>query len=321
MPASTTPAMSASAATADDRPVARSRGLSNRQREMLAGYLFVAPDFIGLFVFVGMPMLLALTMGFFDVNGFGQFTFVGLANYRKMMVDPVFWQCLRVTITYMVILVPALYVAGLGLALLVQRTNRFNTVMRSMFFAPQMVSLVVIGLVWQVMTVDKIGLLSRLFAFLGLGGVSLLGNPSLALYTTLFVTVWFLMGFYMLIFIGGLQDIPKEYYEAAEIDGATPVQSFWNITLPLLRPTSFFVLLISLVAAVAGGQAFDLVYVMTKGGPANATTVLIFYVYQQAFQYSAFGYAAAMASIVVLILMLATLLLFLLTRGGRFNND
>ena len=321
MPASTTPAMSASAATADDRPVARSRGLSNRQREMLAGYLFVAPDFIGLFVFVGMPMLLALTMGFFDVNGFGQFTFVGLANYRKMMVDPVFWQCLRVTITYMAILVPALYVAGLGLALLVQRTNRFNTVMRSMFFAPQMVSLVVIGLVWQVMTVDKIGLLSRLFAFLGLGGVSLLGNPSLALYTTLFVTVWFLMGFYMLIFIGGLQDIPKEYYEAAEIDGATPVQSFWNITLPLLRPTSFFVLLISLVAAVAGGQAFDLVYVMTKGGPANATTVLIFYVYQQAFQYSAFGYAAAMASIVVLILMLATLLLFLLTRGGRFNND
>lgn len=321
MPASTTPAMSASAATADDRPVARSRGLSNRQREMLAGYLFVAPDFIGLFVFVGMPMLLALTMGFFDVNGFGQFTFVGLANYRKMIVDPVFWQCLRVTITYMVILVPALYVAGLGLALLVQRTNRFNTVMRSMFFAPQMVSLVVIGLVWQVMTVDKIGLLSRLFAFLGLGGVSLLGNPSLALYTTLFVTVWFLMGFYMLIFIGGLQDIPKEYYEAAEIDGATPVQSFWNITLPLLRPTSFFVLLISLVAAVAGGQAFDLVYVMTKGGPANATTVLIFYVYQQAFQYSAFGYAAAMASIVVLILMLATLLLFLLTRGGRFNND
>ncbi len=321
MPASTTPAIRASAARADDPPVAHSRGLSNRQREMLAGYLFVAPDFIGLFVFVGMPMLLALTMGFFDVNGFGQFTFVGLANYRKMMVDPVFWQCLRVTVTYMVILVPALYVAGLGLALLVQRTNRFNTVMRSMFFAPQMVSLVVIGLVWQVMTVDKIGLLSRLFAFLGFGGVSLLGHPSLALYSTLFVTVWFLMGFYMLIFVGGLQDIPKEYYEAAELDGATPVQSFWNITLPLLRPTSFFVLLISLVAAVAGGQAFDLVYVMTKGGPANATTVLIFYVYQQAFQYSAFGYAAAMASIVVLILMLATLLLFLLTRGGRFNND
>ena len=153
------------------------------------------------------------------------------------------------------------------------------------------------------------------------GAVSLLGSPAFALYTTLFVTVWFLMGFYMLIFIGGLQDIPKEYYEAAEIDGAGRVQSFWNITLPLLRPTSFFVLLISLVASVAGSQAFDLIYVMTKGGPANATSVLIFYIYQQAFQYSAFGYAGAMASIVVVILMLATAVLFVLTRGGRFNYE
>jgi multiple sugar transport system permease protein len=221
----------------------------------------------------------------------------------------------------MVLLVPGLYLSGLGLALLVRRTNRFNTVMRAMFFAPQMVSLVVIALVWQVMTTDKIGMLPRVLSFLGIGGVSLLGNPALALYTTLFVTIWFLMGFYMLIFIGGLQDIPREFYEAAEIDGATPLQSFWNITLPLLRPTSFFVLLIALVAAVAGGQAFDLVYVMTKGGPANATSVLIFYIYQQAFQYSAFGYAAAMASIVVAILMLATLVLFLLTRGGRFNYE
>lgn len=288
---------------------------------MLAGYLFVAPDFIGLVVFVGIPMVLALTMGLFEVNGFGQFTFVGLANYQRMLGDQIFWQCLRVTLIYMVLLVPALYVSGLGLALLVHRTNRFNTVMRAMFFAPQMVSLVVIALVWQVMSADKIGLLPRALSLIGLSGVSLLGNPNLALYTTLVATVWFLMGLYMLIFIGGLQDIPKEYYEAAEIDGATGIQSFWNITLPLLRPTSFFVLLIALVASVAGTQAFDLVYVMTKGGPANATSVLIFYVYQQAFQYGAFGYAAAMASIVVVLLMLATVVLFMLTRGGRFDYE
>ena len=190
-----------------------------------------------------------------------------------------------------------------------------------MFFAPQMVSLVVIGLVWVLLTSDKVGLLPRTLALVGITGVSLLGSPSVALYTTLFVTVWFLMGFYMLIFIGGLQDIPREYYEAAEIDGAGRVQSFWHITLPLLRPTSFFVLLISLVASVAGSQAFDLIYVMTKGGPANSTSVLIFYIYQQAFQYSSFGYAGAMASIVVVILMLATAMLFLLTRGGRFNYE
>ncbi len=296
-------------------------GLSIRQREMLAGYLFVAPDFLGLLVFVGLPMLLALTMGFFDVNGFGQFTFVGLANYQKMLADQIFWRCLGITLTYMVLLVPSLYLSGLGLALLVQRSNRFNTVMRAMFFAPQMVSLVVIGLIWLLLSSDKVGLLPRLLATVGVTGISLLGSPNFALYTTLFVTVWFLMGFYMLIFIGGLQDIPKEYYEAAEIDGAGRIQSFWHITLPLLRPTSFFVLLISLVASVAGSQAFDLIYVMTKGGPANATSVLIFYVYQQAFQYSAFGYAAAMASIVVVILLLATAVLFLTTRGGRFDYD
>jgi multiple sugar transport system permease protein len=129
------------------------------------------------------------------------------------------------------------------------------------------------------------------------------------------------MGFYMLIFLGGLQDIPAQYYEAARIDGATARQSFWHITLPLLRPTSFFVLLVSLVAAVAGSQAFDLVYVMTKGGPANSTQMMIIYIYQQAFQYSAFGYAAAMASILVVLLLALTGVLFLMTRGGRFDYE
>src|SRR5690348_1093047 len=110
------------------------RGLSAKHREWVAGYLFLVPDFLGLFVFVGLPMLLALCMGFFDVNGFGAFEFVGLSNYSKMAADPLFWQCLRVTLTYVVLLVPSLYVSGLGLALLVRRTNRSNSVIRSMFF-------------------------------------------------------------------------------------------------------------------------------------------------------------------------------------------
>lgn len=302
-----------------ERP--RRSGLSAKHQEWLAAYLFLVPDVLGLLVFVGLPMVLALVIGFFDVNGFGAFTFVGFANYQRMAADPLFWQCLRVTGLYVVLLVPALYVSGLGLALLVQRTNRFNTVMRSMFFAPQMVSLVVIAVIWQLMSSDKVGVIARLFSSVGLSGVSILGNPAFALHTVVVITVWFLMGFYMLIFLGGLQDIPKEYYEAARIDGATPTQSFWNITFPMLRPTSFFVLLVSIVAAVAGSQAFDLIYVMTKGGPANSTQVIIVYIYQQAFQYSAFGYAAAMASILVVILLVLTGILFLLTRGGRFENE
>src|SRR5690606_12296901 len=200
------------------------------------------------------------------------------------------------------------------------KSNRFNSVIRSMFFAPHVVSLVVVALVWQLLSVATIGILSRLMSAFGIPCVSLLGDPNLALLAVVAVSLWFLMGYYMLIFLGGLQDIPVQYYEAAEIDGAGPVQRFWYITLPLLKPTSFFVLMILMVAAVAGAQAFDIIYVMTKGGPANSTAVLIIYIYQQAFGFGAFGYAAAMASILVAALVLMTAILFLFTRGGRFEH-
>ncbi|WP_210526177.1 carbohydrate ABC transporter permease [Rubellimicrobium arenae] len=305
---------------AGPRPAARRR-LSFRTREKIAGYLFVLPDALGLLVFVGLPMLLALGLGFFEVDGFGGYRFAGLANYRRMWADPLFWQSLGATLLYAAMLVPSLYVSGLGLALLVERTNAWNGVLRAIFFLPQMVSLVVVALIWKMLTVEKIGAISRALSPLGLGGISFLGNPDWAMFAVVFVSVWFLMGFYMLIFLGGLQDIPKEYYEAARIDGAGPLSSFWFITLPLLRPTSFFVLLVSLVTAVAGGAAFDLIYVMTKGGPANSTSLLIFYAYQQAFQYNSFGYAGAIASILVAVLLLVTLVMFLLTRGGRFQYE
>jgi multiple sugar transport system permease protein len=294
---------------------------SAKHREWIAGYLFVLPDALGLLVFIGLPMILALVLGFYEVDGFGSYRFVGLANYAKMMRDPLFWQSAKVTALYAVLLVPLLYASGLGLALLVQKTNRFNGIVRSMFFAPHMVSLVVVALVWQFLVVDKIGVLSRLAPAIGLGGISFLGDPNFALFTVVLVSVWFLMGYYMLIFLGGLQDIPAMYYEAATMDGASPIQRFWYITLPLLRPTSFFVIMISLVAAVAGSQAFDIIWVMTGGGPANSTSVLIVYIYQQAFGFGAFGYAAAMASVLVIALVLMTGLMFLLTRGGRFDNE
>ncbi len=295
--------------------------ISNRARERLAGYLFVAPDAIGLLVFVGGPMILSLSLGFFNVSGFGEYSFVGLDNYRRMIHDPLFWKSLRVTLVYIVTLVPSLYVTGLGLALLVQKDSRFNGVLRSLLFMPQTVSLVVVGLVWQVLLVDKIGLLNQFSSVFGLPNVSWLGDPRFALYTVVFISVWFLMGFYMLIFLGGLQDIPREYYEAARIDGAGPVQSFYKITLPLLQPTSFFVLLVSTVAAVCGSQSFDLVYIMTRGGPANSSSLAIFYIYQQAFLFNEYGYAAAMASVLVVFLMGITVLMFMLTRGGRFIYD
>jgi multiple sugar transport system permease protein len=313
--------MTSIAETAAPRAPVRRKGLSAKHREWVAGYLFVLPDALGLLVFLGVPMLLSLVLSVFEVNGFGGYTFVGAKNYVRLWHDPLFWKGAEVTALYAVMLVPMLYVCGLGLALLVQRTNRFNAVMRSMFFAPNMVSLVVVALIWQFMVIDKIGIISRLTATLGMAGMSFLGDPSFALITVVLVSVWFLMGFYMLIFLGGLQDIPAQYYEAAMIDGAGAIGRFWFITLPLLKPTSFFVIMVSMVAAVAGAQAFDIIWVMTQGGPANSTAVLIVYIYQQAFRFGAFGYAAAMASILVIALMIVTVIFFAVTRGGRFSHE
>lgn len=315
--------MSAASSTAipQTAATAKRRRLSARHREWIAGYLFVLPDALGLLVFVGGPMLLSLSLGFFGVTGFGGYRFVGLANYRRMLADPLFLESLKVTLLYVVLLVPSLYVTGLGLALLVHRRSRFSGLFRTLFFLPHMVSLVVVGLIWQVLLIDKIGVISRLSAAIGLGGLSWLGDPSLALYAIVGVSVWFLMGYYMLIFLSGLQDIPREYLDAARIDGAGPVAAFRHIILPLLRPTSFFVLLVSTVAAVAGAQTFDLVYVMTKGGPANSTSLAIYYIYEQAFQFGEYGYAAAMASVLVIILLAFTAILFRATRGGRFDYD
>jgi multiple sugar transport system permease protein len=295
--------------------------LSGKHRQWLAGYLFVLPDAIGLGLFIGLPAAMAVFVSVYSFDAFGSFTFVGTAHYRRMLVDPLFWTSLRVTCVFAVLLVPLLYVAGLGLALLVQRSNLYNAVMRSMLFAPQMVSLVVIGLVWQLLAVDKIGILPQMLVALGLEPISFLGDPKFALLTVTFVCIWFLMGFYMLVLLGGLHDIPKEYYEGAQLDGAGPITRFWYITLPLLRPTSFFVLLVSTVSAVAGSHAFDLVYVMTRGGPANSTLLLITYIYQQAFQFGDFGYASAMSAVLVAMLAALSGLFFLVTRGGRFQYD
>jgi multiple sugar transport system permease protein len=325
--------MSEAGQTDDELRMERARGLGSprsakprrfwtiTRKESVAAYLFILPDAIGLLLFVAFPMVLSLSLGFFNVDGFGSYKFVGLANYERMFHDPLFLKSLGITGLYVLILVPALYVTGLGLALLVSQKIWGIGLWRALFFMPYVVSLVVVGLTWKVLLIDKIGFVNRMLAIFSLPGRSWLGDPNFALGSILLVTVWFSMGYYMIIFLSGLQEIPREYYEAAKIDGAGPWRMFTSITLPLLRPTSFFVLLVSTVAAVAGSQAFDLIYIMTKGGPANSTSLAVFYIYQQAFQFNNYGYAAAMASSLVIVLLIITVTLFAATRGGRFHLE
>jgi multiple sugar transport system permease protein len=289
------------------------------RKEALAAWLLILPDFIGLLIFVALPMALSLGLGFFSVDGFGGYKFIGLANYNRMFHDPLFLKSIGITVVYVFCLVPGLYVSGLGLALLVRQKIPWIGVWRTLFFMPYVVSLVVIALIWKVLLIDKVGFINQMLELVGLQGRSWLGDPKFALGAVLVVTIWFLMGYYMIIFLSGLQEIPREYYEAARIDGAKPWAMFAKITLPLLRPTSFFVILVSTVAAVSGSSAFDLIYVMTNGGPANSTSLAVFYIYEQAFKFSNYGYAAAMASSLVVILLAITVVLFALTRGGRFH--
>ena len=296
----------------------RSNRKTAKRREALTAAVFLAPDVLGLLVFVAVPMALSIAMGFFQISGFGDYKFIGLDNYRRMMSDPLFWDSLRVTGIYVVCLVPLIFCVSLGLGLLIKQKLPAVGAFRTAFFIPYAVSLVVVGLVWEFMLEEQTGVVNRTLRNLGFEGESWLGDPALALGTVVAIGVWVQMGYYMIIFLAGLQDIPQEYYDAALIDGAGPWTTFRRITWPLLRPTSFFVLLMSTVAAVTGG--LELIFVLTDGGPANATSLAVFYIYQQAFRFGEFGYASAMGSFLVLIMVAFTAVLFAVTRGGRFDD-
>lgn len=294
------------------------RRLSRRHREWLAAGLFLAPDALGLLVFVGLPMVLSVVLSLFQVSGFGSYEFVGLGNYRRMVADPLFWDSMQTTGLYVLVLVPTLFVVSLGLGLLVQQRLPAVGFFRTAFFLPYVISLVVVGLLWKYMFDDQVGVVNTTLRSLGFDGVSWLGDPAVALYSVIAVFIWVMMGYYMIIFLAGLQEIPREFYEAARIDGAGPWTRFRTITWPLLRPTSFFVLVMSTVAAVTGG--FELIFVLTEGGPANSTSLAIYYIYQQAFVFGEYGYAAAMGTALVLVMMACAGVLFRITRGGRFDH-
>lgn len=299
--------------------IAGGRRAGRRRSEGAAAFAFLAPDGIGLLLFVAVPAVLALVVGLFEVDGFGNVEWAGLANFRLMAGDGLLWKSFGVTAVYAGLFVPLAFAVALGLALLVKDHFPGVGAVRAALFLPNTVSLVVIGLLWQFLLTDKTGLVSRLAAAVGLGGVSWLGDPDIALITLVLISVWFLMGYQMLIFLGGLQDIPRELYDAATVDGGGSWHRFRYVTWPMLRPTSFFVLVTSTINAVAGLQAFDLVFVTTSGGPANATSTIVYYAYQQAFLFGRFGYAAAISALLVALLGAITGALFALTRGGRFD--
>jgi multiple sugar transport system permease protein len=251
-------------------------------------------------------MVAAFYYSLTDWSGLGAETYIGLDNYDELLHDAAFGRSLKVTAVYTAAFVPLLVVFSLAFALLVNQRLRFNGFFRSMFFLPFMLSLVVSSLIWSFMLDERAGLLNLVLERFGMEPQAWLGSTTLAPWAIVMVTLWQAVGYNMIIFLAGLQDIPRDYYEAARVDGAGAWTRFRTITLPLLRPTMVFVLVIALIGAI---QLFDPIFVMTQGGPANATTTAVYYIYDNAFQGLRFGYASAASVVLFAILLITTVVL------------
>ncbi|MDM7886847.1 sugar ABC transporter permease [Curtobacterium sp. RHCJP20] len=282
------------------------RPTRRRARRFQPAWLFMAPSLLILGVFVLFPILRSLWYSFFDWTvGAATQQFVGFGNYVQLSRDPQFWNALRVTLEYTVVSVVLLVVLGFVAALLLQRDTLLNRIVRSVFFFPTIVSLVTIGLVWKFLLDPDIGLVGGLTALFGLPSVAWLQSTSLALPTVILVSVWKSIGFAMILFIAGLKGVPAERYEAADLDGANRWQTVWRITLPSIRPTLLFT---SMILTIQSFQVFDLVYVMTGGGPVFATDTLVNLLYRDGFVNYQTGYASAISWVLFVIIMLISLL-------------
>ena len=268
------------------------------------GYGFLLPDVLGLTFFVGLPIIGAFWISFHNWSLIGDSTWAGSRNYRTAEHDPAFRDALKITAIYTFSFVPLLYVCSLGLALLVNQKLRFTGLFRMAYFLPFMFSLAISSVVWTLLLDEWTGPINVALGWVGIPAQAWLGSERLALASVVAVTLWQSVGFGMIIFLAGLQDIPRSYYEAATVDGAGPWRRFSSITMPLLKPTTAFVLVISFIGAL---QVFDPIYIMTQGGPANSTTTAVFYIYQQGFKFLQFGYASALWVILFAIILVFTL--------------
>ena len=281
-----------------DAPVARNRA---RRRELITAVVMLAPSLLFLAAFTYWPIVRSLMYGFFDVQlGSTEIFYVGWENYQRLWHDALFWQSLRNTVVYMVITVPTSIGLALLLAVALDRKLRGTALYRSIFFYPVMVPSVAAGMVWVFLYAPGYGPINGLMEMLGLPKLEWLYDRQWALPAIIFMSIWKYAGYFMLILLAALQLVPRDLYEAARLDGVSGFRQLVHITVPLISPTLYFVVIIGVLHSY---QIFDYVFVMTQGGPADATNVLTFYIYQNAFQFQDIGTASAIANILLLVVM------------------
>lgn len=283
----------------------RKKKLSGRKRdERVAAYIFVAPAVILLIAFLVVPMIYTVYFsGFkYQIMRPDAMKFIGLENYQKLFSDKNFWLALKNTVYFTVIVVPCQCVLALALALLVSKKFRGVAVFRTMYFAPQLTSMVVISVLWSVLynANPNTGLINSILVSLGMSPIKFLSDASTAMNSIIFMSAWQGAGYQMMIFLAGLQGIPRDQYEAASVDGATKFKQFLYITIPGLKGTIKYVIMITMIQAM---KLFTQPYIMTQGGPKNSTKTLVYYIYTQGFQKGNFGYACSIAAVFFVIVV------------------
>jgi len=270
-------------------------------RKYLIGYLFVSVPVIWSIVFLLIPMFVSLLWSFTSYDGLHPAQLVGLQNYIELFRDPIFIHSLKNTTIFVLLGMSIGPTLGLLTALMLNQNVRFQALFRTAYFMPVMTSMVVVATIW-IMLYNRSGILNTILGLFGVGPIGWLSDPNWALFSVIIASIWQGFGFETVVYLAALQNIPKELYEAAIMDGASPTQSFWNITLPSLRAVMLFIYIYGIIGSY---QVFDQVYVMTQGGggPIYRTHTLVFYLFRK-FQDLRLGYASAIAYVLFVILLI-----------------
>ena len=295
----------------------RARGGLNRSNALTA-LAFLSPNLVGFLVFTLLPLGAAFLLAFAEWDTANPIVFVGLKNFQRMFKDETFKISLLNTIYYTVTTVPLTMICSLGIAVVLNQKIKALKFFRSAFFFPYVVSMVAVAVVWNMLLHPTMGPVNNFLSFLGMEKPpGWAASTEWAMPAVIMASVWRQTGFFMVIYLAGLQGIPRSLYEAAEMDGAGPWSRFWNVTFPGLIPVTFFV---SVMLVINGFKVFDLIMVMTEGGPGRATNVLVYHIYYTAFMSFRFGYASAISMVLLVIVLAVTVVQFRLEKKWVVNT-
>ena len=281
------------------------------RREALTAYLLISPNLIVFGVFMLLPLILTFVISAQETSGLGPAEWVGLGNYTELISDGVFWRSLINTVGYAAVTVPLGLALGLAVAMLLNNAVWLRDVMRTIYYLPVVISGVAAGLIAQWMFNENIGVVNELLGLVGLGPVSWQSSPAWAMTSVVLLTLWVGVGFNMVVYLAALQGIPREYYDASAVDGANSVQQFRHVTLPGLGTATVF---LAIYGVILSFQTFDLIYILTGGGPGSATEVLGTYAYEQAFSARERGYGSAIGVVLYLLLIVVLSVQFWISR-------